>query len=34
MESVQIVNTARRYTAVYKENTVYNTVTFNTAVYF
>jgi len=34
MGSVLIVDTARRYTTVFNENTVYNTVTFNIAVYF
>jgi len=34
MGNVLTVNTTRLYTAVFNENTVYNTVTFNTAVYF
>jgi len=34
VRSVLIVNTARRYIAVFNKNTVCSTVTFNTAVYF
>ena len=33
-ESLLNINTARRYTAVFRKSTVYNTVTFTTAIFF
>jgi len=33
-ESLLNINTARRYAAVFRKSTVYNTVTFNTAIFF